>query len=364
MRIIVYLLAIVLVIQGCDIGSEKATEVEKKHYPKNIILMIGDGMGLSQMYAAYKAKKDKMNIARCKYIGLVNTSSNDKLITDSAASGTAMATGKKTNNKHISVSPDGKILETILEIAEKHGLATGLVATSFITHATPASFIAHNISRYNYEDIAYDFLETDIDVFIGGGMKHFADREDKLNLIDSLKTRGYNVVDTITALEDINKGKIAGLIYEEHPPKYSEGRGNFLEKASMKAIEILNQDDDGFFLMIEGSQIDWAGHDNDQDYLLQETIDFDNVVGKVLDFAEKDGETLVIVTADHECGGYTVIGEDIENNSIKGHFSSEDHTPVMVPLYAYGPGAENFIGVYENTGVFSKMYGAFEFSVK
>ena len=326
--------------------------------------MIGDGMGLTQMYAVYTVKKDKTNMSRCKYIGLVNTSSIDDLITDSAASGTAIATGNKTNNGYLGVDKDGNKLVTILEIAEKHGKATGLVATAAITHATPASFIAHNINRGDYEGIAKDFLKTDIDLFFGGGKNHFSERKDSLNLIDSLLAHDYNIVFDVDKISTIKNGKTAGLFYDEHPPKRLEGRNDFLEKASLKAIEILDNDEDGFFIMIEGSQIDWACHDNDLKYLLDETLEFDDVVGKVLDFAEKDGETLVIITADHECGGFTVVDGDLEKGTIIGNFSSGDHTPVMVPLYAYGPGAEDFCGVYDNTEIFKKMIKAFGFEGK
>lgn len=359
MKKLIYLLIVLFLFSAC---AEKETQKESK--PKNIILMIGDGMGLSQMYAVYTVKKDKTNMSRCKHIGLVNTSSSDNLITDSAASGTAIATGNKTKNGHLGVDKDGNKYTTILEIAEEHGKATGLVATSTITHATPAAFITHNHDRNDYENIAKDFLATDIDVFFGGGKNHFAKRKDSLNLIDSLLARNYNVVSDVDKISTIKIGKTAGLFYDEHPPKRSEGRNDFLEKASLKAIEILDRDEDGFFIMIEGSQIDWAGHANNQEFLLDETLEFDDVVGKILDFAEKDGETLVIITADHECGGFTVVDGDLEKGTIKGHFSSGNHTPVLVPLYAYGPGSEDFCGVYDNTEIFEKMIKAFGFENK
>ncbi|MCK5839700.1 MAG: alkaline phosphatase [Bacteroidales bacterium] len=359
MKNLIYLLIILFLFSAC---AENKKHEESK--PKNIILMIGDGMGLTQMYAAYAVKKDEINMARCKHIGLVNTSSTDDLITDSAASGTAIATGTKTNNGYIGVDKEGNKLVSILEISEEHGKATGLVATSTITHATPAAFIAHNRSRGDYEGIAKDFLDTDIDLFFGGGKNHFSERADGLNLIDSLKARDYNVVFDVDKTSTIKNGKTAGLFYDGHPPKRSEGRNDFLEKASLKAIEILDRDEDGFFIMIEGSQIDWAGHDNDLKYLLDETLEFDDVIGKVLDFAEKDGETLVIITADHECGGLTIVGGDLEEGTIEGNFSSGDHTPVMVPLFAFGPGAEDFSGVYDNTEIFEKMMKAFGFESK
>ncbi len=336
---------------------------DPSHSPRNIILMIGDGMGFAQLYKAYAFKKKNLNIVRCNYTGIANTNSASDLITDSGAAGTALATGHKTDNRHISMSPEGIELKTILEYAEQHGKATGLVATSRITHATPAAFIAHEPSRYNYEEIALDFLNCDIDVFIGGGWDHFYKRSDTLNLLDSLHANGYKVVLSMKYLDTITCGKVAGLVYKGHPPKISEGRHDFLSRASIKTIEILNQDPDGFFLMIESSQIDWGGHARKEKYILNEMLDFDDVVGQVLDFAEQDGETLVIITSDHETGGYAIVKGDLESGETKGRFSSWDHTPVFVPLFAYGPGAEDFTGLYENTEIFHKMMRAFGFAL-
>ncbi len=356
MKKLIYLLILAFSLSSC---VQQADYQPKK--PKNIILMIGDGMGLTHVHAALTAKKNNLNIARCRYIGLVKTYSSDNYITDSGASGTAIATGVKTKNGAIGVDTSGVAQQSILEIAEEYGKATGLVATAFITHATPAAFIAHNPNRHDYENIALDFLKTDIDVFIGGGKNHFMVRSDSLNLIDSLSIRNYQIVYDLISLENINSGKIAGLLYEDHPPPLSQGRSDMLEKASLKAIEILNQEKDGFFLMIESSQIDWAGHANNTDYLIEETVEFDNTVGKVLDFAEKNGETLVIITADHETGGFSIIDGNYETGEVTGGFSSSNHTGIMVPLYAYGPGAEEFIGIYENTEIFDKMLKAFDF---
>lgn len=359
MKKLIYLLILAFSLSSC---VQQADYQPKK--PKNIILMIGDGMGLTHVHAALTAKNNNLNIARCRYIGLVKTYSSDNYITDSGASGTAIATGVKTKNGAIGVDTSGVAQQSILEIAEEHGKATGLVATCFITHATPAAFIAHNPDRHDYENIALDFLKTDIDVFIGGGKNHFMVRSDSLNLIDSLSIRNYQIVYDLISLENINSGKIAGLLYEEHPPPLSQGRPDMLEKASLKAIEILNQEKDGFFLMIESSQIDWAGHANNTDYLIEETVEFDNTVGKVLDFAEKNGETLVIITADHETGGFSIIDGNYETGEVTGGFSSPNHTGIMVPLYAYGPDAEEFIGIYENTEIFEKMLKSFGFNKK
>jgi alkaline phosphatase len=250
---------------------------------------------------------------------------------------------------------------SILEIAESNGLSTGLISTSSITHATPASFIAHQSSRGSYEDIAMDFLKTEVDVFIGGGYDHFAKRKDKLNLIDSLKVRGYEVDTLMDMILKSSSLKLAGLTAPVHNPYRLNGRGNMLPASSGKAIEILNKNQKGFFLMIEGSQIDWAGHANYADTLIDETLDFDKAVGVALDFAQNDGHTLVVVTADHETGGVTITGGDLLTHNVKLNFSTKDHTAVMVPVYAFGPGAEKFTGIYDNTEVFQKILTCYRF---
>jgi alkaline phosphatase len=328
---------------------------------RNIILMIGDGMGLSTVNAAMTVSDHPLNIERCQNVGLQKTFSADDYITDSAASGTAIATGNKTNNGVLGLDSLGIRVKTILEIAEENGLSTGLVSSSSITHATPAAFIAHQAGRDNYEDIALDFLRTDIDVFIGGGIEHFAKRSDNLNLLDSLKLRGYEVDTTMSAILGSTSRKLAGLTAQVHNPFRLMGRGDMLPAASQKAIEILSKNKKGFFLMIEGSQIDWAGHSNNADALVDETLDFDDAIGKALDFAQKDGHTLVIITADHETGGVTIVDGDIHLHQVKLDFSTTSHTAVMVPVYAFGPGADIFSGIYDNTGIFYKILSSYGF---
>ncbi len=329
-------------------------------YPKNIILLIGDGMGFAQVQAAMTVNGNTLNMQRCEQTGLSKTSSASNYITDSAAGATAMACGVKTYNGAIGVDADGKQVKSILQYAEEAGLATGLVATSTITHATPAGFIAHESSRQNYEAIAADFLDTDIEVFIGGGLNHFKNRQDGIDLTARLQANGYQLALNEEELAAITGGKIAGLLNADAMPPVTQNRGDFLLTAADKAIEILNQDEDGFFLMIEGSQIDWGGHNNDIEYVVTELLDFDKVVGAVLDFAARDGNTLVIITADHETGGLTIKGEDILGDPAATSFSTDYHTPVMVPVFAYGPQAEQFVGMYENTAIFTKMMAALQ----
>ena len=316
-------------------------------------------MGVTQVYAGITANKGHLNIAEFNNIGFAKTYSASDYITDSGAGGTAISTGYKTYDQAIGMDNDTIPRTTILEHAEKNGKATGLVATSQITHATPASFIAHQIDRYMYEDIATDFLKTDIDVFIGGGRDHFNNRKDGQDLTTTLLNNGYQVVYELEDLALISNGKVAGLLYPDTPPRKSEGRNDMLATSSVKALEILQQEENGFFLMIEGSQIDWGGHDGNTEFILEELLDFDKTVGLMLDFAKTDGQTLVIVTADHETGGMSLIGGDIERGEVNATYTTGDHTGVMVPVFAYGPGSDQFRGIYENTDLFVMMMQAF-----
>jgi alkaline phosphatase len=327
---------------------------------RNIILMIGDGMGTSAVYAGYTVNKGHLNLERFRNTGFSKTYSTS-YITDSGAGGTAIASGCKTYNGAIGVDSSGHPVKTILEWASELGKATGMVATCAITHATPASFISHQASRSDYELIAADFLKTPIDVFIGGGRNHFEKRKDHLNLSDSLREKGYHVAYNLQEIRDISNGRVAGLLDTLHAPKWIEGRGDRLSESVTEAIRLLSADNDGFFLMVEGSQIDWGGHENSINYLATEMADFDKAIGVALDFAQTDGETLVIVTADHETGGVSLMGGNIDSGAIKASFTGTGHTGVMVPVFAFGPYSSNFGGIQENTDLFYKMMIAFGF---
>jgi len=330
---------------------------------KNIILMIGDGMGLTQTTAGMYANGNKTELEKFKYIGLHKCHASDNLITDSAAAATAFACGVKTYNGAIAVDDDQVPLPTILEEAEKKGLATGLVSTSTIVHATPASFIAHNYYRGNYEEIALDFLKTDIDLFIGGGKKFFDRREDERNLTTELEAKGYVVKDFINSdllnLNIDNTKNFACYTSDDQPLPVLQGR-DYLPAVTKQAINYLDAKagDNGFFLMVEGSQIDWGGHSNKADYIISEFIDFDLALQEAVDFAERDGNTLVVVTADHETGGFAIQTTSTMDSLVTA-FTSDYHTGTMIPVYALGPHAENFSGIYENTRIYDKMRAAF-----
>jgi alkaline phosphatase len=325
---------------------------------KNVILMIGDGTGLAQWSAAQATIPQKLHVfSLAQYLGLSMTSSSNDYITDSGAGATAFSIGQKTYNGAIGVTKDSHPEFTLSERLHVKGKATGLVATCGLTHATPASFYAHQPSRKLDKQIANDFYGGFIDIAIGGGLKFF----------DTAKLResGHKVYIGHSNLESINDKQFVSFYdTNEHPPKFVDGRGDFERKASMAAIRNLDQNKNGFFLMIEGSQIDWGGHENDSNYVLSEVMDFDSTIAEVINWAKKDGETLVIITADHETGGLSLIGYDKKNKKPAMHFSTGHHSGIPVPVFAYGPGSELFGGVYENTEIHDKILQLLQMSKK
>ncbi len=332
--------------------------------PKNIILMIGDGMGLTQITAGMYANGNKLNLEQFKFIGLHKSYASNDLVTDSAAGATAFSCGVKTYHGAIGVDKDVKRITTILEEAEITGMATGLVVTSSITHATPASFYAHQKDRSMMEEIAADMIGVDVDFFVGGGLKHFIRRKDERNLLSELANKGY-VISNFIDQEfndisiDFNK-KFGYFTANEEPLPKSQGRDYFVQASQTAVTYLSSQQQKGFFLMIEGAQIDWGGHANDSDYIVSEMIEFDEAIGAILEFAKQDGETLVIVTADHETGGFAINpGSTID--SIIPAFTTDKHTAALIPVFAFGPGAELFTGIYENTAIHRKMRKALGF---
>ena len=359
-----------LLLFGCgqspkETGESLATASDK---PLKVILMVGDGMGLSQVSSSFFFNDQPTNFWRFKHIGLINTTSSSHRITDSAAGATAFSCGEKTYNGAINVDSAGAPLKNITEILAGKNYKNGLVSTSSITHATPACFFAVADKRSKEELIASQMHTSHIDIFTGGGQKFFAAREDRINYLDSLVAADFEVhTDQLLPAANMNpESKYGFLLAEGAMPKMTEGRGDFLKSAVELSIAYLNKNKEGFFLMVEGSQIDWGGHANDGEYTITEMVDFDKAIGAALDFAEKDGNTLVIVTADHETGGFTLSATTTTDetgktssdyNELTATFSTSGHSATLIPVFAYGPGAESFAGVYENTEIFHKILG-------
>ncbi|MEO0122620.1 MAG: alkaline phosphatase [candidate division WOR-3 bacterium] len=326
---------------------------------KNIIFFIGDGMGIAQIQAARiksKGALGRLNMELMPVTGLVNTCAIDKLITDSGAGGTALASGIKTKIGAIGVDSAGNAYRTILEVCQKIGKSTGLVVTSSITHATPATFAAHVLSRGDESEIAEQLIYNKVNVLLGGGKAFFlprkvkgSKRKDERDLIREAKRLDYFFVEDKRQLLKADGSYILGLFQMEH--MRNDLTEPTLAEMTKKAIESLSKDPDGFFLMIEGSQIDWECHGNQIDRMIDQVLLFDEAVKVGLDFALKDSHTIVIVTADHETGGLGIIGGTLRGDEIKCSWLSSDHTALMIPLFAFGPKAMNFTGVHENNEI-------------
>jgi alkaline phosphatase len=347
-NIVKVLILSIFMLSGCNQDNDSGLE-QNNNKTRNIILFIGDGMGVAQVYGGMTASDHSLSLEQFPFSGFSKTFSADNYITDSGAGGTAIACGIKTNNGMIGVAPDSTLAISIMEIAHRNGLSTGVVSTSSITHATPASFVAHNISRNNYEEIAKDYLNGSIDLFIGGGEDNFRSRKDSLDLAINLQEQGFSVFYTLNELMNTESEKIAGLLAKGHMSKVSEGRDGALGKMTRKAIETLSKNKNGFILMVEGSMIDWGGHDQDLDYVISEMIDLDNAIGVAHKYAKENKNTLIIVTADHETGGLSITDGNISDHKVVANFAGGHHTAVMVPIFSYGPGAEKFSGIHDNT---------------
>jgi len=349
---------------------------------KSIILFIGDGMGSEQRKAAQLYSyglNGRLAMDTLPYSGLSMTSSANNLITDSAAGATAISTGVKTNNGVIALDPTLNNLTTLLELAQLEGMSTGLITSTQITHATPAAFSSHVESRNLMTDIALQMINLGVDVIMGGGEDEFlpnnhngqypepGERADGRNLIAEAIGYGYSYVYDDISFSAINVNevtKVLGLFSDE-----GMIRPYVPSIASMtnKAIEILNKNPNGFFLMIEGGQIDWAGHNNDALNNILDTLALDEAVIKGIQYAENNSNTLLIVTADHETGGMSVsmtssgaLDEDgpfymSDNTPFYINWSTDYHTAINIPITSTGPLSESLVGVFENTYIFEIM---------
>ncbi len=336
--------------------------------PRNIIFFIGDGMGLSQISAA-RIINGHLNLDQLPLTGMQTTYSSNKLVTDSAAAGTALSTGYKTDNGMIAQSPDGRSLKTLFEYAKEKNMSTGVVVSSSVTHATPASFLAHTNSRKNQLTIARQIAEGDTDVILGGGLGYFLPhsksesyRYDEQDLVALFKQQGVkqkgagnhtSVVYNLQQFKNMGEAKrLLGLFARKHLPKVSQNRQPSLAAMTEKALQILSENPQGFVLMVEGSQIDWGGHQNDQAYMLSELVDFDKAIAVAMEFSKSHPDTLILVTADHETGGYAIHNGSVKEKKVTDSaFTTRHHTATMVPVFATGTGSDTFSGVMDNTDI-------------
>ena len=326
---------------------------------KNVILLIGDGMGLAQIQAGLSANFGQSNMINIKHIGFSRTEASNSDFTDSAAGATAMATGSKTNNRYISVDSNGRPLKAIPELLASYGIVSGIISNGDVTDATPAAFYAHQNERSMTQEIAADLLNSHVNILVGSKRKSFFDNKNS-RLMEQLAGKGYAYQKDLQSFIASNTTKQLVLLDDSVTRRKLDGRGEMLKASFLKTIELLSKNKKGFFIMAEGAQIDHGGHANDLPFAVTEQHDFDRLVGEALRFADQDGETLVIVTADHETGGLSLLDASYKKGTVRGNFSTDDHTNIMVPVFAYGPGSADFIGVYPNTNIFSKIIRAYQ----
>ncbi len=336
--------------------------------PRSVILLIGDGMGANHIaLARHRAvgRGGRLWMETLPVAGLVRTYSADNAVTDSAAAATALACGVKTNNGVLGIDANGKVYSSILEVLSKKGWRTGLAATSTITHATPAGFASHVSSRAKEEQIARQMLDSRVDILFGGGRKYWLPaaiggaRSDGANLLKQAKSAGWQIIDAKQQLDALLPCPAIGLFADDALTTYDpEPAIAEMTAAAIKLLSAENKDwfapEPKFFLMVEGSQIDWACHKNNADNCVRQTLLFDLAVKEALDFAGRDKQTLVIVTADHETGGL-VLTADKNGKEITARWKTKDHTAADVPLFAFGPGCGKFSGCIDNTDIPKKI---------
>ena len=358
---------------------------------KNVIYLIGDGMGFGAVSTLLLSEDEQTGFEMAPVIGIQETCSANNYVTDSAAGGTALATGTRTNNGYVGADPDGNQLTSVLRKAQTYGMKTGIVVNTTLTEATPGAFYGGVTSRKFVYDIAKQFTESEVDLAIGGGLDHFVGRPDSLDLTATLIEKGYDVYLNWETVLETESDKFVGILplYDLHRREENNGTASaaegqevclaaqmaalnedasrehlseptvYLEKATAKALDVLSRNNkNGFFLMIESAIIDGYGHNNDGDGMVVEMQEFNRTLRQMIEYVNQHPETLLVVTADHETGGTGVYynGHTPGNEGpLKLRFSTSGHTGTVVPIFAYGAGAENFAGVMKNIDVPAKI---------
>ena len=315
---------------------------------RNVIFLIGDGMGLSQITAAAYANCG-LTLMNFNYIGLQRNNALGAFTTDSAAGGSALATGERHANRHISMTEQGEAVPSLSDWFRGKGLPVGVVTLGNAVDATPTAFYGHSVERDNADELTRCLLDTPVDLLCGSGIRQFTERGDGIDLIGEL-SKNYRFVRSI---DEINAAEGRVICIDERMDEAAEESNlGLLAEATRAAIDKLQErGDKGFFLMVEGAKIDYAGHSRCLPGSVIEMLSFDLAVAEALKFADENGQTLVVVTADHETGGLVLLDGDEQSGRIMGVYTTDDHTPAMLPVFAYGPGADRFCGTYLNTEI-------------
>ena len=358
---------------------------EYQKQPKNVIYLIGDGMGFGAVTSLLLSMEEETGFEKAPVIGLSETCSANNYVTDSPAGGTALATGTRTCNGFLGVGPDSVQLESLLKKAQKMGKKTGIVVNTTLTEATPGAFYAGVTSRKESYKIAEQFTESGVDVAIGAGLSAFINRPDSIDMTEVLINKGYDVYLDWKSVLGTESQKFVGILdmgdvhrrNKKSTTTASAAEGQevclaarlaateetadttrfsepteYLQKACTKALDVLEKEaKNGFFLMIESAIIDGYGHNNDSEGMIEEMQEFDNTLQTLIAYVNEHPNTLLVVTADHETGGTGVAYKSHEVNHPEGlhlNFSTKGHTGTVVPVFAYGAGAEKFRGIFQN----------------
>ena len=322
--------------------------VDGKDVPvKQILLLIGDGNGLAQISSGIVANGGELTLTQLRTIGLVKTQAADDFTTDSASGATAMATGQKANNRALGLNASGDSIPNLPYFLSQKGFKSGLVTNDELTGATPAAFYAHHPERDAAAAIAGYLPTSALNLVIGGGGKHF--KKEKLS------QSGFTLVSDLQELSAVKESRVAHFASEGGMPSMEAGRGNFLSQAFLQASSYLGKGKSPFFLMLEAAKIDSGGHSNSPSTIVTELLDFDRVLAEAIRYADTHQGTLVLVTADHETGGVSIPQGDLERREVELAFHSDDHTGILVPLFAYGARSSAFAGVYDNTEIFHRL---------
>lgn len=328
--------------------------------PRNVILFIGDGMGIGQVGTASQAL-GPLAIESAPITGLMRTTALVALVTDSAAAGTAMATGHKTSRGTLGQLPQGRVVRNLTEAAHAAGLSTGVVTTSGLADATPAAFTVHAANRYRFEPILNAMLQSGVEVQIGGDFLGYERIRADTAYLGALSGATSTVPEGTTvarAPDDLLSAPAP--VVALFPPRLenTEQHGPPLAVTTRKALELLDTDADGFFVMIEHEATDQAGHTNDRQMVIDSIRELDRAVQVGLRYAEDHPNTLVLVTADHDTGGLAIVEGRADEARFDVQWATDEHTALWVPVFAFGAGSERFSGVFENTDLAERI-GAF-----
>lgn len=332
-----------------------SAQVKSNDKPKNIILISANGLGMTQLTAAMINKGNDLNIFRIKNIGFIKTHSVNELLPDPGAASTAIACGVKTYKGAVGVDKDKNPVKSILEIAKEKNKRTGIITTSTIVSACPAVFFSHVTSYSKFEQIALDLFNSELDVFISKGQEYFKRRKDKRDLVFEFQQKGYKIIDKYKKLNKKFKTKIAGLIATSNLKNNREGQENYLSLAWQNALRVLMRNTNGYFVIINDAHIDIAAQAHNLKMLSSEILELDKLVGEILDFIVPDKETLVVLISGYETGGMIISDGNIQEKKVNVKWSSKSHTGTLTPVFAIGPGSEQFTGIYDNTEIFQKL---------